>query len=216
MLTSIDSGRHSSQRGITLLESLVSIVVLSLGVLGVLGVQLRTLADTQTGVRRAQAVRLIEDLSERIKVSPDGINNIGAYTAAWNVDITGAVANCVTTACTSAQLAAYDRNNWVNATRTLLPRGDANVFVVPDEAGAVAGRRQLGVMVSWRESEKSASKADGTADSTYSAATAVASTGGANVSCPAGTTCHLQYIQVTSRCSPYTLDGAATAPLFCP
>ena len=60
------------QRGITLIESLVAIVIMALGILGILGVQMRTLADTQTGVRRAQAVRLIEDLSERIQVSPTG------------------------------------------------------------------------------------------------------------------------------------------------
>ena len=42
------------QRGITLLESLVAIVVMALGILGILGVQMRTLSDTQTGVRRAQ------------------------------------------------------------------------------------------------------------------------------------------------------------------
>ena len=53
------------QRGISLIESLVAIVVMALGILGILGVQMRTLADTQSGVRRAQAIRLIEDLSER-------------------------------------------------------------------------------------------------------------------------------------------------------
>ena len=49
------------QRGISLIESLVAIVVMALGILGILGVQMRTLADTQTGVRRAHAIRLIED-----------------------------------------------------------------------------------------------------------------------------------------------------------
>lgn len=48
-------------------------VVMALGLLGVVGVQMRTLADTQTGVRRAQAIRLIEDLSERAKVNPSAL-----------------------------------------------------------------------------------------------------------------------------------------------
>src|SRR2546429_3388547 len=34
------------------------------------GTQMRTLTDTQTTVRRAQAIRLIEDLGERMKVNP--------------------------------------------------------------------------------------------------------------------------------------------------
>ena len=39
------------QHGITLIESLVAIVVAALGILGILGVQMRTLTDTQTTVR---------------------------------------------------------------------------------------------------------------------------------------------------------------------
>ena len=62
---------HLRQRGFSLIESLVAVVVMALGILGILGVQMRTLADTQTGVRRAQAIRLIEDLSERIKLNPN-------------------------------------------------------------------------------------------------------------------------------------------------
>ena len=61
------------QRGITLLESLIAIVVAALGILGILGVQMRTLTDTQTSMRRAQAIRLIEDLSERMRVHPNAL-----------------------------------------------------------------------------------------------------------------------------------------------
>lgn len=40
------------QRGITLIESLVAIVVAALGILGIVGVQMRTLTDTRTSVSR--------------------------------------------------------------------------------------------------------------------------------------------------------------------
>lgn len=204
------------QHGITLIESLVAIVVLSLGVLGVLGVQLRTLSDTQTSVRRAQAVRLIEDLSERIKINPDGLSNMGSYTAAWSESISGTTTNCATEACTASDLAAYDRNLWINAVRTTMPLGDANIFLAADEATSTAGRRQLGVMVSWRENERAALKTDGTADAAYTAPLSPASTGGASVSCPSGRSCHLQYVQVISRCSAYPLGGASSPRVVCP
>ncbi len=74
---------HRLQRGISLIESMVAIVVMALGILGILGVQMRTLADTQTGVRRAQAIRLIEDLSERMKVNPNALGSLGNYTTGW-------------------------------------------------------------------------------------------------------------------------------------
>ena len=66
---------NKPQRGITLIESLVAIVVMALGILGILGIQMRTLSDTQNGVRRAQAIRLIENLSERKKVNPNSAKN---------------------------------------------------------------------------------------------------------------------------------------------
>ena len=38
--------RSRIQRGITLIESLVAVAVMALGILGILGVQMRTLTDT--------------------------------------------------------------------------------------------------------------------------------------------------------------------------
>jgi len=63
------------QRGVTLLESLIAIVLAALGAIGMIGIQLRTLADTQNTVRREQAIRLIEDLGERLKLSPNALRN---------------------------------------------------------------------------------------------------------------------------------------------
>src|SRR5690606_32281252 len=79
---------HSThrQRGITLIESLVAILVTALGILGILGVQMRTLTDTQTTVRRAQAIRLIEDLGERLKVNPNALMVLGSYQSGWTAN----------------------------------------------------------------------------------------------------------------------------------
>jgi type IV pilus assembly protein PilV len=211
-MLSISPSLHR-QRGISLLESMVAIVVMALGVLGILGVQLRTLADTQTSVRRAQAVRLIEDLSERIKVSPDGLGNLGSYASAWGA-VTGVIPTCAA-GCTAADLARHDIDVWKKNVTATMPLGDASLFVVADETVA-ANRRQLGVMISWRFSEREHKLADGTDDGAYTAAFAPASTGTAAVSCPVDRVCHLQYIQPTSRCTPYTLGGALNPQVFCP
>ena len=76
--------RSRIQRGITLIESLVAVAVMALGILGILGVQMRTLTDTQTAVRRAQAIRLIEDLGERMKVSPNALANLNGYVTGFS------------------------------------------------------------------------------------------------------------------------------------
>ncbi|HRN05700.1 MAG TPA: prepilin-type N-terminal cleavage/methylation domain-containing protein, partial [Ottowia sp.] len=52
------SSSRAAQRGVTLIESLVALVVVAVALFGILGIQMRTLVDTQSGVRRAQAIRL--------------------------------------------------------------------------------------------------------------------------------------------------------------
>lgn len=177
--------RARRQQGLTLLESLVAIVVLALGVLGMLGVQMRTLAETQTGVRRAQAVRLIEDLSERIKSNPRGLDQLDDYVADWDASVAAAT-DCSSAACTPAQLAAWDLKAWRDSVAETLPLGQAATFASSDtdEDGA---RRLLGVMVGWRVNERETE-----ADSTYTTSFSVDT---ATQACPEGLICHLVYIQ---------------------
>lgn len=203
------------QRGITLIESLVAIVIAALGILGILGVQMRTLTDTQTTVRRAQAIRLIEDLSERMKVSPNALLSIKDYESGYSEkgsDLT--VTNCGGAACTPAEQAKYDLKQWKTTVQETLPGGQASIFLAPGET-ADANRRQLGVIIAWRENEREGTKTDDidaskirAADGSFSAGTDTTN------ACPADKTCHLQYIPVAARCAPYD-DGSGTKVLYC-
>ncbi|WP_043006292.1 type IV pilus modification protein PilV [Comamonas testosteroni] len=208
----------SRQRGITLIESLVAIVISALGILGILGVQMRTLTDTQTTVRRAQAIRLIEDLSERMKVNPNALADLQAYTSAFNNQ--PAAGDCQTQACSHTQLAAYDLGIWKQSVSNTLPLGQANIFLASGES-VDANRRQLGVMISWRENEKNIANANDKAlykdniDATKIRDSATgALSAGSDQSCPANRVCHLQYIAVAARCAPYL--GGGTTQFFCP
>ena len=205
------------QRGISLIESLIAIVVVALGILGIVGVQLRTLSDTQTSVRRAQAIHLIEDLSERLKVNPNALQNLGNYAMTWGTNPTGAP-DCKTIACTTVQIVQYDLQVWKTLlNNTLAPQAatpaaatalaDATIFIPADETVA-SNRRQLGVMIRWRENEK-------TTDNDFRNPISTDSTGGAAITCDIGWTCHLQYIQVNTRCSPPNMSSG-TALTFCP
>jgi type IV pilus assembly protein PilV len=105
-------------------------------------------------------------------------------------------------------LADYDLREWKRQVETYLPLADANVFIAPGDSDAAGNnRRQLGVMISWRESEK-------TQDSDYITSLNAATDGGA-VSCPADRTCHLQYIPVAGRCAPYKATPSSPSLYFC-
>lgn len=180
----------STQGGISLVESMVAIVVMALGILGVLGVQLRTLADTQAGVRRAQALRLIEDLSERLKTHPNALGQAEAYVLPW-ASALPQTTDCQTSSreievlCDAAGLRAFDLHRWLQGVRAQLPHGDATLFLPQPSS------RQLGVMLAWHENEK-----PGTA------LPRVSPGDDRLPECPSGRQCHLQYLSLSQRCLP--------------
>lgn len=184
------------QNGFTLIESLIAILLTALGILGILGVQMRTLSNTQDTMRRTQSIRLIEDLSERVKNQTSSIANISQFTTSWmdlTQSITAPSVDCTSTACTTSQLAAFDKYIWLSSAKNSLPLGKARIF-------ATADGKSLGVMLAWRSNEG--------AGGTMPAAQAVDSSGAA-VQCPKLNandssspfmSCHLQFISLEERC----------------
>lgn len=203
------------QRGITLLESLIALVVAALGILGVVGVQMRTLTDTSSSVRRAQAIRLIEDFGERMRANPSAQSVLDNYVSDFASFPTPG--DC-SAGCTRAAQASYDLAVWKQGVKGL-PLGRARVFIPPAETGLAdpLARRQLGIMIAWRENER----ADLTStDKKNTDATQVRDTSGnlqsgAGFDCPTDFTCHLQYLSVAARCAPYK-PGTAATQYFCP
>ena len=214
--------RSPLQRGISLIESLVAIVVMALGILGVLGVQMRTLTDTQTTVYRAQAIRLIEDLSERMKTNPNALSNLNNYVSDFSDEPEPDDDECAS-GCSYGDQATYDLKLWKQTVRTQLPLGKASVFLAAGETDD-ANRRQLGVMVAWRENERDMedlSDAEKAAYKNSIDATKVMGDdgelkdGAGDTACPDNHTCHLQYLSVAARCAPYLVNTGAPQ-YYCP
>ncbi|MDM0103935.1 type IV pilus modification protein PilV [Variovorax sp. J22R24] len=177
--------RRHRQRGVTVLESLVSIAILAVAVLGMLGAQLRTLAETRTTVRRAQAVRLIEDFSERIKANPDGFRQLANYVTDWNGH--PVTPDCRSSACDASTLARWDIAAWKQSVADALPSGQAKVFASTD-LKAPATARQLAIAIAWRTTKQSPD--EGAEDSPFTPWP-----WGAKAPCPTGLTCHFAYAQ---------------------
>lgn len=166
-------------KGSALLEALISMVILALGALALLGMQLRTLSETQTGTGRMQAVKLIEDIAERIKANPGTFAERGNYVLAWGAAPV-ALANCAATACTPVQLASWDLNRWKQSVINTMSSGDATIFVLASDPS------QLGVVIAWRANEKS-SNADYLRVQDLGQAIPAA--------CPADKICHLVFVK---------------------
>ena len=201
------------QKGIALLESLVALVVVALGVLGILSLQIRTMANTQTAVRQAQAIRLVENLGERVRMNPNSfVKEVASgYTIGWGSR--GTAVDC-STGCSSQDLAKADVAAWKESVLATLPLADANVFFVNDETGVDEGaRRQLGVLIAWRENES----AQNAGDDDYSRYFRLESRGISNteIRCPQGRTCYLQFIQLAARCVASDSAGPGQSQVYC-
>lgn len=199
------------QQGFTLIESLIALVVAALGVLGIVGVQMRTLVDTQASVNRGYALSLIDNLAERIQTNPDALNNLTAYTNGTPAIST----DCDSTPCDPAALANFDTKRWHDQVSLTLPGSQAIVFIPK------GGPRQLGVLIGWREKNYSQTGknltpgdiSDLNAELMKIIPINTKDNADAVVECPASMICHLQYIQPTQRCTPWAIGASA---LYCP
>jgi type IV pilus assembly protein PilV len=118
--------QFSSQQGLSLIEILVTLVVTSLGLLGIGVLQARGLQSNQDGYLYSQASALAYDMAERIRV-----NVPAAVAGNYNTTMSNApaAADCVSADCTSdAAMAAYDLYDWKQRTvKVLLPDASAAI-----------------------------------------------------------------------------------------
>lgn len=139
---------NNNQSGFTLLEVLVAIVVISLGLLGLAGLQAATLRNNQIAYYRGIAIQQTYDMADRIRANQAGVA-AGAYN---NLTATiPADPDCVANTCTAAQMAAADHSQWNNNNARMLPAGAGTVV------SAAGG--SFDITVSWNENTESGSTA---------------------------------------------------------
>lgn len=105
--------------GFTLLEVLVTIVIISVGMLGLAGLQARGLQNNHSSLQRTLAVYQAYDMADRMRANIVGVNN-NNYD---NLSGTPSDPGCITSGCTPAQLTDYDMRIWNLANASLLPNG---------------------------------------------------------------------------------------------
>lgn len=120
------------QGGITLLEVLITMVVIAIGMLGMAQLQLGGLRSNHDAYYRSQATGLAADLADRMRANLPAARD-GAYEAAQAPDDPGY--NCQTTfpagdSCTPTELANADLYTWftmVQDSASGLPLAQASV-----------------------------------------------------------------------------------------
>ena len=109
--------------GFTLLEVLIAIVVLSIGLLGLAGLQAAGLRNNNSAYMRTMATQQAYDMADRMRA-----NRVAVLAGAYdNISGTGTNPDCITTGCTTAHMAQHDTFEWNTLNAALLPSGKGTV-----------------------------------------------------------------------------------------
>lgn len=109
------SNHLPKQQGFTLVEILVTMVVVAIGLLGFAGLQVTSLKNNHTSLMRSQATLLADDIVESMRVNRDAAIS-GAY------DVTTPVTGTV---------AGNDLVDWKARLESALPGGSWTIDVTP-------------------------------------------------------------------------------------
>jgi type IV pilus assembly protein PilV len=157
--------------GFGMVEVLVTLVLLSVGLMGISKLQLVSLRTVHASTVRGQAVLLAYDLADRMRanrkgvVEPDG-NAVGFYNSADGATYKAPNDNGCTEGagaandCTIAQVAAHDLQEWNDSIAALLPGGTGTVCIdslvdpTPCDGALTNGAFVYSITVSWTDIEE--------------------------------------------------------------
>ena len=141
-----NSRKKMLAQGFTLIEVMVSIFVLTVGILGMAGMQAVSVRESQNTYFRMQADMLAADMADRMRANREdaadaaSVNYVSDGTANAATDCLGTVANC-----SAAQLAGYDVSQWL---------AQIDNSSIPGGVGTIsrnAGTSQYTIQVFWDE-----------------------------------------------------------------
>ena len=174
-----DKALNLKSTGFTLIEVLITVVILSIGLLGMAGIQIQGLRGTSSSTVRSQATILANDIAERIRMNLDGLNvasnplnadytNVNIVTNAQGVQnfpcdpataptfCSVTVNNNTVASCNAAEMAAFDIYEFAcgldhtSGVQNLLPNGAASISC--NTVNCPPGS-ELTITVSWSETE---------------------------------------------------------------
>lgn len=160
------AGPRVRQRGVTLIEILISVLLLSFGILAVVGMQAYAIAAQRNASNRAIASMLANELAEIVRLNPTAFN-AGNYDTSLMPTAAApdlAATNCTFPNCTTpALLAATDINLFQRRVRTQLPQGgveltrpagtvnQAHLWIIWEEPNVLDNTQTVGGAITSRE-----------------------------------------------------------------
>ncbi len=137
----------SSQNGFTLFETLIAVVIMAIGLIGIAGLQTKTAVYTEASLYRSQASTLAQEIIERMRSNPTQAIE-GAYDIESLPNLTTSCTG-LDKYCTVVDIRDHDLAMWSNRVRAALPEGRATITTV---AGAAGEPVNITIILSWDDS----------------------------------------------------------------
>lgn len=160
-LEQIQKYRWAKQGGLTLLEVLVALMVLSIGLMGLAGLQGTSLRMNNSAYMRSQATALAYDMADRVRA------NVDAGTAYNQPSAPGSsgspMASCEEAAgCEASDMAANDIFRWREQISQLLPQGVGVICLdsTPASVDCDGGGDTYVIRVTWDDNRLDGAEAD--------------------------------------------------------
>lgn len=136
-------------QGYSMIEVLVSIFIVSLGILALSGLMVRASTLGKTAEFRSVASLLAADIADRMRANPDGSTSYALAPSALATAAPGAASKLCNTApgCSATEMAAQDLADWQAALFAALPSGTGAITVNANDGSNFTAD----VWVMWRD-----------------------------------------------------------------
>ncbi|HXE78970.1 MAG TPA: type IV pilus modification protein PilV [Rhodanobacter sp.] len=137
--------KPSRQRGVSLIEVLVAVMIFSIGLVGLAGLLIMATRSNQAAYLRTQVTFLAHNMADRMSANPmavwDGSYNSTGYPVATTV-----TTKCDNSSpCTPDDLATHDMQMWSSQLAAFLPNATAKIKCDNSAAGFAPSTTQYGM-----------------------------------------------------------------------
>ncbi|MGC1547767.1 MAG: type IV pilus modification protein PilV [Rhodanobacter sp.] len=130
----------SRQRGVTLIEVLMAVLIFSIGLIGLAGLLVVATHSNQEAYLRTQVAFLAHNMADRMNANP-----LGVWAGDYNTTYPSIAAQTcnLSTGCSPSALANYDQQMWSSQLKTFLPNPSATIACTNPATGFVPSTSQL-------------------------------------------------------------------------
>lgn len=143
--------------GFSLIEGLVVLVIMSIGMLGLAGLQVKGLKSNQNAYLRSQATIMANDMAERIRANSEAV----AQESIKNYSKDTTHAKCLDSGCTGREMLENDIAQWEQQIHSILEDAVAVVCLdsspndgVPADPGCTNTGNVYAIKIWWSETNE--------------------------------------------------------------